>query len=95
MFVIVLRFAANRAAAPDHMAAHNAWIDQGFADGVFLMTGSLQPSAGGAVLAHNATDADIRARVAEDPFVREGVVYAEILEIKPGRSEERLRFLLG
>jgi hypothetical protein len=31
----------------------------------------------------------------QDPFVAEGVVSAEILEIAPGRADERLKFLLG
>ncbi|MGI9574788.1 hypothetical protein ACRYJU_11965 [Alloalcanivorax xenomutans] len=36
---------------------------------------------------------DLKERVGEDPFVREGVVSAEIIEIEPGRADPRLRFL--
>lgn len=92
MFVITLRF-ADKAKAPQYMDGHNAWIKRGFDDGVFLLVGSLQPSAGGAILAHNSARADIEARVQDDPFVAEGVVTAEILEIAPGRTDERLAFL--
>ncbi|KCZ87899.1 hypothetical protein HHI_15648 [Hyphomonas hirschiana VP5] len=93
MFFVQLRFAANKAAAPQFMEAHNAWISEGFADGVFLMTGSLAPGIGGAVLAHNTTREALEARVAADPFVGEGIVSAEISEIKPGRVDDRLAFL--
>lgn len=93
MFVVTLRFASNRAGAPRFMDGHNAWIKRGFDDGVFLLTGSLQPGAGGAVLAHNVSRADLETRVREDPFVAEGVVAAEILDIAPGRTDERLAFL--
>lgn len=93
MFFVQLKFAANKAAAPQFMEAHNAWIGEGFADGVFLMTGSLAPGMGGAVLAHNTSREALEARVAADPFVAEGVVSAEIAEIKPGRTDERLAFL--
>ncbi|RVQ08165.1 hypothetical protein [Sinorhizobium meliloti] len=48
MFVTFLRFAENRTGAPDFMSAHNDWIAQGFADGVFFCVGSLQAAAGGA-----------------------------------------------
>lgn len=93
MFVVTLRFSANKAKAPQLMAGHNAWIRQGFDDGIFLLTGSLQPSAGGAVLAHNISRTDLEARLREDPFVAEDVVSTDILEIAPGRTDDRLVFL--
>ncbi|MEL3892479.1 hypothetical protein V6B08_19525 [Ferrovibrio sp. MS7] len=95
MFVVTLKFAANKAAAPRLMEGHNAWIRQGFEEGVFLLTGSMQPALGGAVLAHGVSRTEIEARVAADPFVVEQVVSAEILEIAPGRLDERLAFLKG
>lgn len=50
MFVTFLRFAENRTGARDFMPAHNDWIAQGCADGVFFCVGSLQAAAGGAIL---------------------------------------------
>lgn len=95
MFVIMLRFAANKALAGQFMDGHKSWIRQGFADGVFLLTGSLQPNQGGGILAHNSSLEDLQARVNDDPFVAEGVVSAEIIELSPGQAEPRLQFLLG
>ncbi|GHD59926.1 hypothetical protein GCM10017083_45240 [Thalassobaculum fulvum] len=95
MFIVMLRFAENRAEAGRHMDGHKAWIARGFADGVFLVVGSLVPGLGGAVVAHATTRADLQARVAADPFVAENVVTAEILEIEPARADERLAFLLN
>lgn len=93
MFIVTLRFAADRAKAPLLMEGHNAWIKRGFDDGIFLLTGSLLPGAGGAVIAHNVSRADLDTRVQEDPFVAGNVVSADILEIAPGRLDERLAFL--
>ena len=93
MFVVLLRFAANKAKAAEFMQAHNDWIRQGFDDGVFLLAGSLQPGRGGTVIAHNTTPDLLQARVDRDPFVVEGVVSAEILEITPSRTDEKLAFL--
>ncbi len=95
MFAIFLKFAENRARAPEFMAAHKAWIKQGFDDGVFLMVGSLQPNMGGAVLAHGVSRDDIETRVNDDPFVVEGIVTVEILEISPARADQRLDFLMA
>lgn len=93
MYVILLRFSDNKAQAPQFMDGHKAWIQRGLEEGVFLVVGNLQPSAGGALLAHGVSRAEIEARVNEDPFVLENVVRAEILEIAPNRTDERLSFL--
>ena len=92
MFIITLRL-VDRAKAPQFIDGHNAWIKQGFDDGVFLLVGSLQPNAGGVILAHGASAEAIAARVQGDPFVSGGVVRAEILAVAPGRTDERLAFL--
>lgn len=93
MFVVTLKFSTGKAKAPQFMEGHNAWIKRGFEDGIFLLTGSLQPGLGGAVVAHQISRNDLEARVQEDPFVAEGVVNAEIVEIAPSRTDERLNFL--
>lgn len=94
MFVVLLRFSRNKARAADLMKGHNAWIERGFEDGVFLVVGRLMPDAGGAILAQEESRRDLEARVNEDPFVADDVVSAEILEIKPGRTDPRLSFLM-
>ena len=94
MYVIILRFADNRSRASDFMQEHNAWIKRGFDDGIFLFAGSLQPGLGGAILAHGLALADVQARVDADPFVVHGIVTVEVLEIKPGKADPRLDFLL-
>jgi uncharacterized protein YciI len=93
MFVVALRFTENRNQAALHMAAHRTWIQQGMEEGVFLLVGSLQPNSGGAIVAHNISRSALMDRVALDPFVVEGVVSAEVLEITPSMTDERLAFL--
>lgn len=93
MFVTFLRFAENSSAAPEFMAAHNDWIAKGFADGVFLCIGSLQPAAGGAVVAHGEDRETHEARIQADPFVIEGIVTADTHEIDAKRTLPELDFL--
>jgi uncharacterized protein YciI len=93
MFVVLLKFAGDRSRAAQLMEGHKRWIERGFADGVFSLVGSLQPSAGGAVLAHGISLSDLLVRLAEDPFVAEKVVSVEILDIAPSRVDDRLAFL--
>ena len=95
MFVVFLRFSGDKGKAGQFMQAHNAWIQRGIDDGVFLVVGSLLPNAGGAIVAYNTTLADLQQRVTSDPFVEHGVVSPEVLEIKPSRTDQRLSFLLA
>jgi len=76
------------------MEGHKEWIKRGFEDGVFLLVGGLQPNLGGGIVAHNTSLSDLQSRVNDDPFIAQDVVAAEILEIEPSRTDERLEFLL-
>lgn len=95
MFIIMLKFAGDKSRAGQFMDGHKAWLERGFEDGVFLLAGSLQPSLGGGLLAHNTSREDLQNRVDEDPFVVEHVVSAEILELTPSKTDERMSFLMG
>jgi uncharacterized protein YciI len=95
MFVVLLKFAGDKGKAAQFMDGHKEWINRGFEDGVFLLVGNLQPNLGGGIVAYNTTLSDLQARVNGDPFVAEKVVSAEIIEIAPSRTDERLSFLLG
>jgi len=94
MFIVLLKFSDNKGKASQFMDGHNEWIKRGFDDDVFLLVGSLQPTPGGGIVAHNTSLADLQIRVNSDPFVTENVVSAEILELTPSKFDERLKFLL-
>ncbi len=95
MFIVLLQFTENKSKAGEFMEGHNQWIKSGFDDGVFLLVGSLQPGLGGAAIAHNVSLSELNAKVNEDPFVKEGIVKAEILEIDPKKADSKLSFLIG
>lgn len=95
MYVVLLKFSSNKDQAVQFMESHKQWIQRGFDDGVFLLAGSLQPSLGGAILTHNTSRSTLEGRVNDDPFVRQNIVSAEIIEIMPSSAESRLEFLLS
>ena len=94
MFIVLLKFSDNKGQASEYMEGHNEWIKHGFDEGVFVLVGSLQPGLGGGIVAHNTSLVDLQTRVNDDPFVAQNVVSAEILEITPAKSDERLQFLV-
>ncbi len=95
MFIVTLKFSSNKSQAGQFMEGHKAWIKRGFDDDVFLLVGNLQPNLGGGVVAHNTTLANLQARVNDDPFVAQNIVSADILEIEPARTDNRLNFLVA
>lgn len=95
MFIIFLRFSIHQAAAHKHLEAHKQWLKRGFADGVFLLAGSLEPRQGGGILAHGCTLQELHQRLSEDPFVSEQVVAAEVSELDPGMAAPALQFLVS
>lgn len=94
LFVVLLKFSANKGQAGQFMDGHKQWVKRGFDDCVFLLAGSLEPSLGGAIIAHNTSRPALQDRVNADPFVVENVVTADIVEIEPARADARLQFLL-
>lgn len=95
MFIVFLRFSVERDQAGQLMQAHKDWLKRGFDEGVFLLAGSLQPQAGGMILASGITLAQLEERVSSDPFVAENVVQAEIVAVTPSKADPRLKFLLA
>lgn len=93
MFIVFLKLTDRRDQAAALMDGHNAWLRQGFEDGVFRLAGSLSPGPGGAVIASGLSRHQIEDRVSTDPFVIEGVAIPEIFEVTPGRLDPRLDFL--
>ncbi|WP_338721900.1 hypothetical protein [Devosia sp. XK-2] len=94
MFMVLLKPLPGGARPGDLVAGHKAWLEQGLADGIFWLWGSLKPDGGGAILAHGLDRAALDRRVAADPFVSGGVVQPEIIEIAPARAAAGLDFLL-
>lgn len=93
MYVILLRFSANKANAPEHMAAHREWIKKGVDEGVFLLVGSIRSGQGGAILSTDSSLEALESRVNEDPFVRYDIVKAEIVDIDPNIVSPELALL--
>lgn len=93
MYVVLLRFSASKAQAPEHMSGHQDWIKRGVDEGVFFLVGSIRPGQGGAILAAGLQPEALEARIAEDPFVIHDVVRAEVIGIDPNLTDPRLAFL--
>jgi uncharacterized protein YciI len=61
------------------MAAHVAWLEAGFAQGVFVVAGRRSPRTGGVILARGRQP-EAEALAATDPFVTSGVAMVEVVQ---------------
>lgn len=94
MHIVFLKLTDKRTKAPEFMTAHQAWIKQGVADGVFQLVGSLQPNLGGCIIANDIDKQDLEIRLNQDPFVIEDIVTTEIYEVSPAITTENLKSLM-
>ena len=94
MHVVLLRLADDTKVS-EHLAGHRQWLQQGFDDGVFFLTGGIRQAGGGIVLAAGPVLKELTARLAEDPFIVHGVVTPEVIELDVTMNNPRLAFLAG
>lgn len=94
VFIVLLKMSGNKERAAEYMAEHKAWLQQGFDDGVFLASGNLTGQPGGGIVANGLSEAEVRQRLGQDPFVIHGLVSVELIGITPSRTDPRLAFLM-
>ncbi|MDO8459168.1 MAG: YciI family protein [Burkholderiaceae bacterium] len=94
MFIVLLKISGSKERASEWMAAHKAWLQQGFDEGVFLASGNLTGQPGGGILVHGLSEAEVQQRLSQDPFVIHGIVTVQVIAIMPSKVDPRLAFLL-
>lgn len=93
MFVVLLKIKAAKEQLATHMAAHKAWLQQGFDEQCFLLAGNLSEATGGGIIVHGLSADELTARLQRDPFVRENLVNVEVIGIQAAKTDARLAFL--
>ncbi len=87
--VITLSYVAPIEDVDAQMAAHVAWLERGFDEGLFLLAGRQVPRTGGIVLCRGRK-AEVEALVASDPFVTSGVATATVTEMAASFAADAL-----
>jgi len=74
---------------------HRQFLDSYCKAGKFILTGGLTARPAGVVLANVSSEDELKAILAEDPFVREQVAEYEVIEFKPSWYHENLASLIA
>lgn len=73
------------------IAQHMAFIERGYASGLFLASGAKVPRTGGVIIARGRSRADIETLIKDDPFHSAGVAEYAITEFRPGNLATALK----
>jgi uncharacterized protein YciI len=90
MFVIELSYTAPLSEIDAAMKDHVAFLEQGYAAGVFLVSGRKIPRDGGIILALGPDRAQVEALMQHDPFVARGLASVRVIEFRASQRAEDL-----
>ena len=86
LFVIDLTYVVDLDQVDAQIPDHVRYLDQGYEDGVFLMSGRKHPRTGGIILAQDVSRDAIIARARHDPFIEIGLASMSVTEFHPNKS---------
>ena len=90
MFVISITYTKSAGEVDTLLTAHKQFLDEQYADGVFLMSGRKVPRTGSVIVADAADRAELQAIIETDPFYVGGVADYDIIEFVPSMTAEAL-----
>ena len=78
--------------APELIAAHRKFLQQGYDNGRFLLSGPSIPPTGGVLIARAQSRDELNAFLADEPFCKAGVMrFSKIVEFNPVQHQPILR----
>ena len=88
MFIISITYTKPMAEIDALLSAHRRYLNEQYANGLFLMSGRKVPRSGGVIIADAPNRADVEAVVQLDPFYAAGVAAYDIIEFVPSMAAE-------
>ena len=83
MFIVMLKYKKPVTQVDEVVAAHRAFLDEGYKKDYFLASGPLNPRNGGVILTRALPRTTLDAVLQNDPFYREGIADYEVIEFDP------------
>ncbi len=95
MYILFINFTKSLQDIQPVFPAHLEFIDAHIKTGKFILSGGLTGKQSGVVLANINNGDELKALLAQDPFVLEQVAEYEIIEFTPSRYHESLASLIA
>lgn len=91
---ILIDYGPSIEAVDAQLKDHVAWLEKGFAEGVFLVAGRQDPRTGGVIVA-SGRKAEAEALAATDPFITSGVATARVIQFNASFAAPEIAALLA
>jgi uncharacterized protein YciI len=95
MFIVTLTYLKPVEEIDALMPGHVAWLDKGYADGLFLASGRRIPRTGGVILARSGSEAALADYLGCDPFAIHGAARFDVVEFAATKTAPGLEALKG
>lgn len=95
MFVVLLRYIKPMEEINKHVAAHRAFLDKYYASGNLIVSGRMNPPAGGVIICVAQSREAVEAIMAQDPFNLEKIAEYSIYEFEPNKMAEGFKHFLS
>lgn len=78
--------------APELISAHRQFLEQGYDQGRFLLSGPSIPPSGGILIARAESVDELNGFLADEPYCKAGVMrFAKVIEFDPVQHQPVLR----
>jgi len=95
MFIVTLTYLKPLEDIDALMPGHIAWLEKGYADGLFVASGRRIPRTGGVILARSGSETALSDYLACDPFAIHGAARLEVVEFSATKTAPGLEALLS
>jgi len=92
--LIILTYVVPLDEVDRHMKPHVEWLEKGYAEGLFLVSGRREPRTGGVILCRGRK-AEVEALTTSDPFVTSGAATVEVIEFTASMAADAVASTLG
>jgi uncharacterized protein YciI len=83
MFCIFITYKKPLTEIDTHLAAHRAFLDEGYKMNYFIVSGPQNPRTGGIILSQLQDKDTLLAIIKNDPFIIHNVADYEVIEFNP------------
>lgn len=83
MFVVIIHYTKPLEEVDRHRPAHKAFLAEGYARGLFIVSGRQDPPEGGILLVKEMPREELEAFLQEDGYARAGVAEYDVIRFDP------------
>ena len=94
MFVVLITYKKPLEEIDHHLAAHRSFLEEGYKNDFFVVSGSKSPRTGGVIISQLKDRDTLEKILKNDPFLIHGIAEYEIVEFIPSKYHENFKIFI-